>query len=479
MRVPGRRMPRAKRSHRSTLPGRQLAPRFFGGARAHGRVPLQSTPASSRISMVPHLTTALAGPLLDLEQRFLDRMPDIERWMRTRWQEHTVPFYASVDLRNAGFKLAPVDTNLFPGGFNNLNPAFLPLCVQAIQTAVERVCPDARGVLLVPENHTRNTFYLENVETLQNILRQAGMRVRLGSLIPDLASPTTIELPSWGSITLEPIVRSGRRVGLADFDPCMVLLNNDLSAGAPPILDDIDQPIVPPLAAGWHNRRKSHHFAAFHRIAQEFASMLGIDPWLIDPFFGVCGKINFHERAGEECLASNVAALLDTIRGKYAEYGIGEQPFVIVKADSGTYGMGIMTVRDASEVSGLNRKQRNKMAVVKEGLEVSSVIIQEGVPTFESIHDAIAEPVVYTIDRFVVGGFYRVHAARGRDENLNAPGAQFVPLAFESPCIPDLTGPAGCAPNRFYAYGVVARLAQLAAALEVEELSVVEEAVPV
>jgi hypothetical protein len=184
--------------------------------------------------MVPHLTTALLGPLQDLERRFLDRMPDIERWIRTQWQEHAVPFYASVDLRNAGFKLAPVDTNLFPGGFNNLNPEFLPLCVQAIQAAVERVCPDARGVLLVPENHTRNTFYLQNVETLQNILRQAGMRVRIGSLNPEVTAATAVDLPSWGSLTLEPIVRTGRRVGLADFDPCMVLLNNDLSAGAPP-----------------------------------------------------------------------------------------------------------------------------------------------------------------------------------------------------------------------------------------------------
>ena len=26
------------------------------------------------------------------------------------------------------------------------------------------------------------------------------------------------------------------------------------------------------------------------------------------------------------------------------------------------------------------------------------------------------------IDRYVVGGFYRVNAARGVDENLNAPG---------------------------------------------------------
>src|SRR6478609_7531540 len=146
--------------------------------------------------MVPNLTTALTGPILDLERRILERMPEIERWLRTQWQEHSVPFYASVDLRNAAFKLAPVDTNLFPGGFNNLNTAFLPLCVQAIQAAVERVCPDARGVLLIPENHTRNTFYLQNVETLQNILRHAGMNVRIGSLSPDVKTTTSVQLPT-------------------------------------------------------------------------------------------------------------------------------------------------------------------------------------------------------------------------------------------------------------------------------------------
>jgi glutamate--cysteine ligase len=420
--------------------------------------------------MVPRLTTALTGPLQDLERRILDRMPDIERWLRTKWQEHAVPFYASVDLRNAGFKLAPVDTNLFPGGFNNLNPAFLPLCVQAVQAAVERVCPDARGVLLVPENHTRNTFYLQNVATLVGILRQAGMRVRIGSLSEDIKEPTRLELPEGESLLYEPIVRRGRRVGVADFDPCMVLLNNDLSAGRPAVLDGIDQPIVPPLSAGWYNRRKSHHFEVYRGVAAEFGELLEIDPWLVDPHFSVCGEVDFQDRSGEECLASNVDTLLARIRRKYDEYGISEAPFVIVKADAGTYGMGIMTVRDPSEVMDLNRKQRNKMAVVKEGLEVSSVIIQEGVYTFESIDDAIAEPVVYMIDRFVVGGFYRVHTARGKDENLNAPGAQFVPLAFEAPCIPDPQGPAGCAPNRFYAYGVVARLAQLAAAIEVEAL---------
>src|SRR5438034_7383571 len=140
---------------------------------------------------VPHLETALKGPLQNLEKIFLSSQVAIESWFRQQWQKSPSVFYGSVDLRNAGFKLAPVDTNLFPGGFNNLNPAFLPLCVQGIQAAVERVCPDARGVLLVPEKHTRNTLYLKNVETLRNILAQAGIPVRIGSLVPGLTEPTT------------------------------------------------------------------------------------------------------------------------------------------------------------------------------------------------------------------------------------------------------------------------------------------------
>ena len=338
--------------------------------------------------MVPHLTTALKGPLLDLERRFLNEQPAIERWFRTQWLEHTIPFYTSVDLRNSGFKLAPVDTNLFPGGFNNLNPDFWPLCVQAAQSAIEKICPEARGVLLIPENHTRNQFYLQNVAQLTQILRQAGLKVRIGSLLPEITQPTTMQLPNGGSLTLEPIQRKGNRLGMADgFDPCVVLLNNDLSAGVPDILKNLEQNVMPPLEAGWMTRRKSKHFAAYDRVADEFAKLLDIDPWLINPYFAVCGEVDFHARTGEECLASQVDIVLQQMRVKYAEYGVKEDPFVIVKADAGTYGMGIMTVKDASEVRDLNRKQRNKMAVVKEGLPVSDVLVQEGVYTFERINE--------------------------------------------------------------------------------------------
>jgi glutamate--cysteine ligase len=422
--------------------------------------------------MVPHLSTAQSGPLLDLEQRILNAQPAIEHWLRTQWLEHTPPFYSSVDLRNAGFKLAPVDTNLYPGGFNNLNRDFLPLCVQATQSAIEKICPDARGVLLIPESHTRNQYYLQNVVMLSTILKQAGLRVHVGTLLPEITAPTPIHLSNGATVTLEPLVRNGNRLGVAGFDPCVVLLNNDLSAGVPDIVQNLEQTVLPPLYAGWTTRRKSRHFAAYDRVASEFAELTGIDPWLINPIFDHCGQIDFQEQTGEDCLASKVDSVLQQIRRKYAEYGVQEEPFVIVKADAGTYGMGVMTVKSADEVRHLSRRQRNKMAVVKEGLQVHDVLVQEGVYTFESTNEAVAEPVVYMTDRYVVGGFYRVHTGRGKDENLNAPGMHFVPLAFETSCtLPNPEGPPDDVPNRFYAYGVVARLAMLAAGLELEEMA--------
>jgi glutamate--cysteine ligase len=421
--------------------------------------------------MVPHLVTALTGPINELEQRILESMPAIERWFRLEWMEHTPPFYSSVDVRNAGFKLAPVDTNLFPGGWNNLTEEMLPLAVQAAMAAIEKICPEAKNLLLIPEKHTRNTFYLANVQRLTQIFHQAGLNVRLGTLDENVKDPTTLPLPDGSALVVEPLLRSQRRLGLKDFDPCTILLNNDLSAGLPKVLDNLhEQYLLPPLHAGWAVRRKTNHFQAYEEVAKKFAKLLGMDPWLINPMFAQCGQVNFAESTGLECVQSNVEALLGKIRRKYKEYGINEKPFVVVKADNGTYGMGIMTVRDAKELDEINRRTRNKMSVVKDGQEVTEVIIQEGVPTYERMNDAVAEPVVYMIDRYVVGGFYRVHAERGIDENLNAPGASFVPLAFaESNHLPRPgEKPGASAPNRFYMYGVIGRLAMLAASYELE-----------
>ena len=421
--------------------------------------------------MVPHLVTALTGPINELEQRVIDSMPATERWFRLEWMEHTPPFYTSVDIRNAGFKLAPVDTNLFPGGWNNLTPEMLPLAVQAAMAAIEKICPEARNLLIIPENNLQSSAYLGSLVQLQRIFNMAGLNVRVGSVDPDLKKSTAIALPNGESITLEPVQRVRGRLVLKNFDPCTILLNNDLSAGAPGILEDLyEQYVLPPLHAGWSVRRKSNHFRSYEEVAKRFSKMLGIDHWLINPMFGKCGEIDFATDAGLESLQTQVDALLTKVRRKYKEYGINEKPFVVVKPDQGSCGMGYMTVRDAKELDALNRKTKNKMAVIKDGQTVSDVIIQEGVLTQERVNDAVAEPVVYMMDRYVVGGFYRMHAERGVDENLNSPGASFVPLAFEHSTHMPQPGvrPGVSAPNRFYMYGVVARLAMLAASYELE-----------
>ncbi len=422
--------------------------------------------------MVPHLITALNGPINELEARILESMPAIERWFRLEWMEHTPPFYTAVDVRNAGFKLAPVDTNLFPTGFNHLTPEMLPLAVQAAMAAIEKICPEAKNLLLVPESHLRsNSFYLTNVQRLVQIFSQAGLNVRLGTLDEAVKEPVTLSLHDGSELVIEPLLRTRGRLGLKNFDPCTILLNNDLSEGVPRVLQGLhEQYLLPPLHAGWTVRRKSKHFQSYEEVAKKFAKLLGMDPWLINPMFGQCGQVDFDDAAGLDCVQSNVDALLTKIRRKHKEYGINDRPFVVIKSDQGAAGQGLMTVRDAKDLDDVNRRTRSKLSLLPKGEAVTEVIIQEGVPTYERVHEAVAEPVVTMIDRYVVGGYYRVHAERGIDENLNTPGSSYVPLAFaESHHLPRLgEKPGASAPNRFYMYGVIGRLAMLAASYELE-----------
>ena len=420
--------------------------------------------------MVPHLITALTGPINELEARVLDSMPAIERWFRLEWMEHTPPFYTSVDLRNAGFKLAPVDTNLFPGGFNNLTPEMLPLAVQAAMAAIEKICPEAKNLLLVPGAQVHNTFYLSNLQQLVRVFTQAGLNVRLGTLDESIKAPRPVALPDGSELVLEPLLRNRGRLGLKDFDPCTILLNNNLSAGVPRALQHLhEQYLLPPLHAGWSVRRKSRHCQSYEEVAKKFAKLLGMDPWLIHPITGPGGEVDLASGAGLDALQVHVDALLAKVRRKYKEYGINEKPFAVVKADGGTHGFAPLIVRDAKDLADPARRGRNH-GQGEAATGPLALIVQEGVPTYERVNDAVAEPVVYMIDRYVVGGFYRIHAERGIDENLEAPGASYVPLAFaESVHLPRPGDkPGASAPNRFYMYGVIGRLAMAAASYELE-----------
>ncbi len=410
--------------------------------------------------MVPHLITALTGPINELEQRILDSMPAIERWFRLEWMEHTPVFYSSVDVRNAGFKLAPVDTSLYPGGWNNLTPAMLPLAVQAAMVAIEKICPEAKNLLLIPENHNNNasnTFYLSSIAQLRRVFHMAGLNVRIGSIDPDIKQNTTVELPNGETIVLEPVIRNAKRLGLKDFDPCTILLNNELTKGVPGILEELhEQYLLPPLHGSGSIRRKSTHYKSYEDVCKRFGKLLGVDPWLINPMFLTCTELD---------LAATVDTLLAKIKKKYKEYGITDKPFVVVKTSHSSQadkhaGSSVMMLRQSSEL-----KNHKDIALFN-----GELVVQEGVLTKERMNDAVAEPVVYMMDRYVVGGFYRVHADRGMDENLCSPGSRYVPLAFaEGTELPQPGVKAGAsAPNRFYMYGVIGRLAMLAASYELE-----------
>jgi glutamate--cysteine ligase len=419
--------------------------------------------------MVPHLVTALTGPINELEQRVLDSMPAIERWFRLEWMEHTPPFYCSVDVRNAGFKLAPVDTDLFPRGWHNLTQSMLPLAVQAAMAAIEKICPEARNLLIIPENNVRSTFYLSNLAQMRRIFHMAGLNVRIGSINPDLKKSTVLKLPDGETLTLEPVIRTRGRVGVKDFDPCTILLNNDLVTGVPGILEDLnEQYLLPPLHASWSTRRRSTHFKTYEDVTKRFGKLIGVDPWLINPMFDRCGGIDLGTPDGVEALTARVDTLLAKVKKKYKEYGIKEKPFVVVKADNLGDSAGLMSVRDAKDVPALAQKARDVAGNPFQGSQ--ELILQEGVLTLERMNDAVAEPVVYMMDRYVVGGFYRIHAERGIDEDLNAPGSSFVPLAFDQSTHLPQPGvrPGASAPNRFYMYGVIGRLAMLAASYELE-----------
>ena len=418
---------------------------------------------------VPHLTTALTGPLLQLEKHILQHQSLIEGWLRDQWLKTPPPINCSVDIRNAGFKLSAVDTNIFPAGFNNLNRAFLPLAIQAMQTIIGLQHMRCKKVLIVPESHTRNPFYFQNLATLQEIITKAGYEVRFGSLIENLDAAQTISLDDGHQLHLEPLKRVGRRLMVDNFDPCLILLNNDLSSGVPEIFLDIEQKISPPPTMGWAHRSKTQHFNYLQAICDELGQLIGLDPWLINPYSSYCADVNFLKRQGEECLISHTESLFTAIRRKYTEYNINQTPFVVIKADAGTYGMGVMMVQSADELRHLNRKQRTNMAVSKGSRPITKVLLQEGVHSFETWgpEQAVAEPVVYMLGQHVIGGFYRVHKERGPNENLNSPGSHFEPLAFAKPCNnPDIANCNNEVVNRFYTYGVIGRLAALAAARE-------------
>ena len=407
-------------------------------------------------------------------ERIRVHQEEIHRWLDSHERSKELPLYSSVDIRDSGLKLAVVDTNLFPAGFNNLCEHGLEDSVKFMREAILKRAPGGKDILIIAEEHTRNTWYLENVRILERIIVQAGFNVKIATFLTDQPSfcegDACIDLKTAAGQTVRIYcfknILAAYKEGKKHYD--MIIMNNDLTTGIPEILRNARIPIYPSMQAGWHARLKSHHFSHTANLIREFAGLLDLDPWLFSCLFEVVDEVNINVKSDQEKLAEAASKLFKEIATKYKEHNIREKPYIIMKADSGTYGMGVLPVEDPSDIVNLNRKDRNKLYKGKSAQVISRYLLQEGVPTMYTIGHEVCEVCIYQIENNLVGGFYRSHATKGDRDNLNTQG-----VIFQKMC-PHLKKYGDCGVHHdisvFDIYRLLARVAAIAARREIAYL---------
>ena len=406
--------------------------------------------------------------LQDLNSKITKNKDKLDLWIKDQINKVFIPLYTSVDLRISEHKIVPVDTNVFPAGFNNLSDTFRNRASSLFKDYFDREYPKMNSILIIPELHTRNTFYWENISVLKSILEDVGYRVEVGIISDDdLPEEMEFETASGNTAKAYRALKDNNRVTIANLNPDLLLINNDFSEHCPKTLRDITQPVEPPVEIGWHTRKKSIHFEFYNKLAKEVAQILEIDPWVISIDTIDDYGVDFDSREDREKIAKVADSMINRLKIQYKERGVEEEPYLFIKSNSGTYGMAVVNVSSGDDVRALNSDKRKRMRVSKGGSPVRDVVLQEGIPTslkYES--DISAEPVFYLIDTQVAGGFLRLNKSRNTLENLNSRGMEFAHI---DPCdeathveeVETLCSPA---------LELVSRIATIAAGYEIEKI---------
>lgn len=379
---------------------------------------------------------------------------EFETWYQKKLDSTTPCLYTSVDLRYSGKKITPVDTNLFPAGFNNVSFDNIPKASTLVKNYINKRYSNIKKILLIGEDHSRNPYYIDNLKTIELILNEAGYEVRIGSLTA--TEHSKIQGNKHSDICISSITKYQNKLQIDDFIPELIILNNDLSSGMPDLLRNIEQQVIPHPNNGWFMRRKSNHFKVYNKLIEELEELFSLPSFVLTTEFDVCEGVNFKSKHGMDELAKKVEALLLKIKEKYAQHNITDTPYVVVKSDYGTYGMGIMMVKSADEISSINKKLRNQMHITKSNIVNERVIIQEGVKTLDKIGNASAEPLLYLINHQQIEFMYRIHKAKDEYSNLNSVGME-IANNHRFDC-----------EDYYYCCNLVSRLASLAAALELQ-----------
>jgi glutamate--cysteine ligase len=361
-----------------------------------------------------------------ISQKIENHQNKIDDFFAQKFNNKCLNFYNSVDLRHCGYKIAVVDTNCFPAGFNNLIDSDIEIAKTEVKKFFEsNFSKKISKIILLPENHTRNQKYFENLAVIQKILNSYA-DTKIGTLIPEIQENKDFILENNEIITLHPLKILNDKITTFDgFSADVIILNNDLTDEIPKILQNTDTSIIPSVKLGWYQRSKSKHFDLYNQVVEEFCKLIDLDPWLISTYHQYCDNVDFKQQINLQNVANHVDDIIKKTQEKYHQYGINDQPYAFVKADNGTYGMAVWSVSSGDEVLEINKKERNKMSAIKGSIENHKVMIQEGIKTIDKINSYPCEPMIYLINSQVVANLFRANSTRSESSSLNALGASF------------------------------------------------------
>lgn len=407
-----------------------------------------------------------------IAEKIRQKKSTLEDFFAQKFHQNPAFFYNSIDLRHSSYKISAIDTNCYPAGFNNLSESGKNIAKNLVAEFLSKnFSTNPKNIFIIPENHTRNMRYLENLAIIVEILQRQKCQVFVATYNPEIISKTVLTLENQNSITLYPLQKISGKLAISDENnqhifADLAILNNDLTNGIPEILNNVLTPVNPSIAMGWHQRTKSQHFTIYNQIADEIAKILDLDPWLISSMHEHCEDIDFKESIGLECLAKNVEKLLGKISEKYLEHNIKDQPYCYIKADNGTYGMAVWTVSNPQDILEINKKERNKMNMLKGSIQTTKVLIQEGIITVDKINNNPCEPMIYMINGNVAQNLFRTNESRDDRISLNASGAIFYNLEN----LPQENNFSDSTDNFIIVYELIAKMASLSSSIELKFL---------
>lgn len=400
-----------------------------------------------------------------IHEKILKHGDDLCSWYSKKMSRLNYPIYSSYDIRESEYKISSVDANIYPAGFNNICPADKETSIALFDKYLkEHYTKKIQTILLITEEHTQNAYYWDNIYCIKNMLESAGRRVEV-AFPKKINTPLSLQSASGHALH----VRSGYgdENWIKEFQPDLIVSNNDFSFSLDEWSTSIHKPINPPRELGWYRRKKSLHFQHYNALASEFSDLIGVDPYHFRVETELFQGFDVNSEESLERLSEHVEQMLGGLKKNYKAKGNEQEPILFIKNNSGTYGLGVVVVRSSEDVKNWTYKARKKMKAAKGGREIEEVILQEGIPTIVKSGESTAEPVIYMVGKNLGGGFLRTHTEKTNVENLNAPGAVYKRL-----CISDYLADANrCVLENVY--GWIAKIGVMAIGEESKTMEVV------